>query len=75
MKLIEVHRQIGNKWAAIAREMPGRTENTIKNHWYVTKRRPFNKRKGQYNSLLQDYIKSLPLDSTVTDGLHWSHHC
>ncbi|XP_028087036.1 transcription factor MYB98-like [Camellia sinensis] len=68
MKLIEVHRQIGNKWAAIAREMPGRTENTIKNHWNATKRRRFSKRKGQYSSLLQDYIKSLPSDSTVNDG-------
>ncbi|CAL5368203.1 unnamed protein product [Camellia sinensis] len=68
MKLIEVHRQLGNKWAAIAREMPGRTENTIKNHWNATKRRRISKRKRQYSSLLQDYIKSLPSDSTVTDG-------
>ncbi|CAL5370094.1 unnamed protein product [Camellia sinensis] len=68
MKLIEVHRQIGNKWAAIAREMPGRTENTIKNHWNAAKRRRFSKCKGQYSCLLQDYIKSLPSDSTVTDG-------
>ncbi|XP_028069064.1 transcription factor MYB119-like [Camellia sinensis] len=68
MKLIEVHRQLGNKWAAIAREMPGRTENTIKNHWNATKRRQISKRKRQYSSLLQDYIKSLPSDSTVTDG-------
>ncbi|KAL7228324.1 hypothetical protein ACSBR2_007107 [Camellia fascicularis] len=68
MKLIEVHRQLGSKWAAIAREMPGRTENTIKNHWNATKRRRISKRKGQYNSLLQDYIKSLPSDSTVIDG-------
>ncbi|XP_028103221.1 transcription factor MYB98-like [Camellia sinensis] len=68
MKLIDVHRQICNKWAAIAREMPGRTENTIKNHWNETKRRRFSKRKGQYSSLLQDYIKSLLSDSTVTDG-------
>ncbi|XP_028093949.1 transcription factor MYB119-like [Camellia sinensis] len=68
MKLIEVHRQLGNKWAAIAREMPGRTENTIKNHWNATKRRRISKRKRQHSSLLQDYIKSLPSDSTVTDG-------
>ncbi|RZC80532.1 hypothetical protein C5167_043109 [Papaver somniferum] len=66
--LIQSHIEIGNKWAEIAKRLPGRTENSIKNHWNATKRRQFSRRRcrsSKYprsSSLLQNYIKSLGAD-------------
>lgn len=39
--LIAMHQQYGNRWANISKNLPGRSDNDVKNHWYSTIQRKF----------------------------------
>ncbi|KAJ9520090.1 hypothetical protein QJQ45_030013 [Haematococcus lacustris] len=50
--LARAHSEVGNQWAEIAKFLPGRSENSIKNHWNATLR---SKAEAKSRTLLWTY--------------------
>ncbi|XP_048136921.1 transcription factor MYB48 isoform X2 [Rhodamnia argentea] len=68
--VLDLHSKWGNRWSRIARKLPGRTDNEIKNYWRTHMRKKAQERKRAPSpSSSSSNISSSPSNNPTVDSL------
>ncbi|XP_067930138.1 transcriptional activator Myb-like isoform X1 [Watersipora subatra] len=65
--ILELQQQHGNRWAEIAKYLPGRTDNAIKNHWNSYLKKKSEEDPGYKTLHLETNVASVEMEADVSN--------